>query len=159
MDLKPLNTKPGVIFVAAALMPVILFSCSVHNTMGYETKNVADYFNLLSEQKFLKGRIVYDKGNYTLKIDGCYEGGSLNVNLLKNSIYYMFTDPCAGPPPVYSVTLLMAVSNDKTVYVNIKSEEKTFGDKESDFFKFNGAVFEKVSIKTLPAEVSERFRY
>jgi len=137
-------------------------SCSTpdkQNIKNLKTKNIVDYFNLLSEQKIVQGKISYINGNYTIKMDDCYEASYLKVNLINSSILYVFSNPCAGPPPVYTVIFEMTISNDNTAFFHIDSEERTFGDKTSDFYKYTGTEFEKVSIKVLPAEAAERFKH
>ncbi len=160
MKLKLLNINRRVIFAAAALFTVVLISCSTHNinNKDLKTKNIADYFNLLSEQKIVKGKISLNNGVYMVKMDGCYGASYLNVNLIKSSIHYVYDNQCAGPPPEYTVTIVMAVSNDKTPYFHIKSDERTFGDKDTSIYKFTGAGFEKIPVKVLPAEIAESFK-
>lgn len=122
------------------------------------TKNIVDYFNILSEQNIVRGKIVLKNGKYIMEMDDCYSSGYPVINIAKNVINYEYSNPCSGPPPTYVVFAAMAISNAEDIYMYIFSRERNFGDEESCYYKFNGRVFIKVEKKVLPAEIFAMFK-
>ncbi len=121
-------------------------------------KNITDYFNVLSDQKIIRGRIITENENYVLKMQDCDDLFGSKIEVKANRIYYTYSVPCAGPPPDFTVVVTMAESNDKTVHTHVTSVERTFGDRISNYYKLHDAEFVKVEKSELPSEVLAAFK-
>lgn len=137
----------------------VLLSCaSSPGARVSEGKNIADYFNILSDQKVVRGRISSEKGAYTVKMSDCDVLRSAKIDPGKNSIYCNFYNPCCGPPPEYDAVVKLSESSDRTVFTHVWIRERTFGDVTSDYYRFTAKGFIKIPKKELPAELLAKFR-
>jgi hypothetical protein len=75
----------------------VLLSCaSSPGARVSEGKNIADYFNILSDQKVVRGRISSEKGAYTVKMSDCDVLRSAK-KILKKNLFIATLNPDAGP--------------------------------------------------------------
>ena len=149
--------KAGNAFISL-LMSFLCMACASHTVPGTsEDKNISDYFNILSAQKIVTGKISRDKGEYRIRMEGCNELISEKIDCRNELIQYSYTNPCAGPPPVFIVAVKMAISGGTARFMLIYSLERTWGQESTDYYRLNGAEFMRVEKKDLPADVAAKF--
>ena len=149
--------KRGIAFISL-LMSILCMACASHTvSRTSEDKNITDYFNILSRQKIVTERIIREKGEYKIRMEGCNELISAKIDCRNELIQYSYTNPCAGPPPVFIVAVRMATSGDTARFMLIWSLEQTWRQESTGYYRLNGTEFMRVEKKDLPADVAAKF--
>lgn len=158
MKTEKLSRKRRSIAIITLLITGLCITCASNSGVRTgEDKNITDYFNILSGQKIVQGKINREKGEYRIRMEGCYELISAKIDVKNEMIRYAYTNPCAGPPPECHVAVWLAVSGDAARFLQVWNMERTWNQVSTDYFRLIGGEFTRIEKKDLPADVAVKF--